>query len=86
MLPLKLSKFERGGWLMATLTSAPDPPLLLYESLVFNLMAYILDLIIMIMARMVAIATEDRVRYRLDDFNHFSSTPKPESLSKKICC
>jgi len=46
------------------------------QAALFNSMAYILDLIIMIMARMLAIILEDRMRYRLDDFNRCSSTPE----------
>jgi len=54
----------------------PTPSLLLGESLSFNQMPYILDLIVTIMARMVGIALETPMRDRLDEFNRRSSTPK----------
>ena len=78
-----VSIFERGSRLRGTLPLAPAPPLLLGESLLFNQMPYILDLIIMIMARMLGFALEHLMRYCLDEFNRASSTPK-HCLSKKM--
>ncbi len=50
----------------------------------FNEMPYILDLSVTIMARMVGIALEHLMRYRLDEFNPASSTPKQLLIEEDI--